>query len=222
MDVRRFFPLAFILFVPACSSSSSTAFGTDDSGTPPPPGDGGVQADGNAPPGDSNLPPPGDGSPAHDGASPSGDSGGDGGVYDFGCGGNTACPLSTVCCTMPGNPATFGCVNPANCPSGDKIACDGPDECVGTGTPICCGVAVGNGQGSFPSCGASALGTSCTSTCTTHTATSCSDTSTVQICHFSPDCMDPAYPNCCTFTSNGSSLTFCADNGLAAFGTCHP
>jgi hypothetical protein len=148
------------------------------------------------------------------------------GVYDFGCGGNTACALNQVCCAMPSNTTTtFSCVSEGACPAADKIACDGPDEC-GGGTPVCCGVDVPSGAGSYPQCDAQSVGTSCTSAaaCPTHLAGSCSDTTKVQICHVASECSDPNNPKCCTFMSGGAELTFCTDSVTAQFGgaTCHP
>jgi hypothetical protein len=148
----------------------------------------------------------------------------DGPLYDFGCGGNTACDTTKVCCTTPGPMTSFACADPASCPAGDKIACDGPDECGGS-TPICCGVDVADGTGSFPMCGIASIGTSCTNAaqCKTHLPTSCSDTTKVQICHVSSECTDPTNNMCCTFSSNGAMLTFCIDSTTASLGgaTCH-
>jgi hypothetical protein len=148
------------------------------------------------------------------------------GEFDFGCGGDTACPLDKVCCAMPGPPFTFGCVAPATCQAADKIACDGPDECVGTNTPVCCGVDVPNGTGSFPQCGTTSVGTSCTTAaaCPTHIGGTCSDTTKVEICHVSSECTDQTNNKCCTFMSGGATLTFCTDSLTAQVGggVCHP
>ncbi len=146
------------------------------------------------------------------------------GLYDFGCGGNTACSLDTVCCAMPSANTTFGCVASASCPAADQVTCDGPDECGGT-TPICCAVDAQDGQGSYPNCGTSSLGTSCTSAaaCPTHLASTCSGAYKVWLCHVATDCTDQNYPECCTFVSGGASLTFCIDSTTAqlAGATCH-
>ena len=66
----------------------------------------------------------------------------------------------------------------------DQITCDGPEDCSGA-TPVCCGVDVGNGQGTFPTCGATSVGAYCTSAnnCKTAIAQSCSATQKVQFCH---------------------------------------
>jgi len=148
----------------------------------------------------------------------------DAALYDFGCGGNTACPLTEVCCAMPGHTPEFGCVAESTCQMADKIACDGPDECGGN-TPVCCGVDAPDGTGTYPTCGISTLGTSCTSAaaCPTHLGTSCTDTTKVQICHMSSECSDATNNQCCTFTSSGASLTFCIDATTAflAHATCH-
>jgi hypothetical protein len=142
----------------------------------------------------------------------------------FGCAGSATCTGGTVCCSMPGPTTTFGCVANASCTAPDQIACDGPDGCEGS-TPVCCGVDVPDGSGTYPQCGIAALGTSCTaaSACATHFATTCSDTSKVQLCHVKSDCTDSTYNECCTFTSGGASLTFCIDATTAGLGgaTCH-
>lgn len=148
----------------------------------------------------------------------------DAATYDFGCGGGSACPLSQVCCTMPGSPLTFGCVDPGSCQGTNKISCDGPDDCGGS-QPICCGVDVPDGTGTYPQCSPASLGTSCTSAaaCSTHLGTSCTDTTKVQLCHVSADCTDASKNKCCTFVSGGASLTFCIDQATAglAGATCH-
>lgn len=148
----------------------------------------------------------------------------DAALYDFGCGGTTACQTNQVCCAMPGPSTTFGCVAPSSCPSGDQITCDGPDECGGS-TPVCCGVDTPNGTGSYPNCGIRSLGTTCTSAaaCPTHLGSSCTDTTKVQICHVSTECTDPQNNMCCTFMSGGASLTFCIDATTASLGggVCH-
>jgi hypothetical protein len=147
------------------------------------------------------------------------------GMYDFSCGGGSACSLNDVCCAAPGMTTTFSCVAAASCAAADKIACDGPDECSGT-APVCCGVDVPTGTGSYPTCAVMSLGTSCTSAaaCPTHLATSCTDTTKVQLCHDAADCTDATNNMCCTFASGGASLTFCIDQTTAQFGgaTCHP
>ncbi len=157
-------------------------------------------------------------------AAPPVDSGGP--LYDFGCGGPMACQLSDVCCASTGSMVTFACVAQASCPAADKISCDGPDECVGTNTPICCGVETTNGSGNYPQCNPATLGTSCTTAanCPTHLGTSCTDTTTVVLCHVMSDCAgDPTNNQCCTFTSGGASLTFCIDSVTAGLGgaQCH-
>jgi hypothetical protein len=148
-----------------------------------------------------------------------------GAVFDFGCGGNTACLTTQVCCAMPGATTTFACVAPGACSAADKISCDGPDECGGT-KPVCCGVDVPDGTGNYPTCGVASLGTSCTSAaaCPTNLGQSCSDTTKVQICHINSECTDPNNNQCCTFMSGGAQLTFCTDATTAALGgaTCHP
>jgi len=143
---------------------------------------------------------------------------------DFGCAGSAACTGGAVCCAMPGAATTFGCAAPASCTTGDQITCDGPDGCSGS-TPVCCGVDVPDGTGTFPKCGIQAIGTSCTSAaaCPTQLGTTCSDTSKVVLCHAAADCTDSTYNKCCTFASGGASLTFCTNANTAALGgaTCH-
>lgn len=148
----------------------------------------------------------------------------DASTFDFGCAGGSACLSTQVCCAMPGSPLTFGCTAPGGCPMADQITCDGPDECGGT-TPVCCGVDVPNGTGSFPNCNVQSLGTSCTTeaACPTHLGQTCNDTTKVRICHVSSECTEPANNKCCTFTSGAAELTFCIDATTASLGgaTCH-
>ena len=219
----RLLLLSCALAASACSSSSATPSG--GSGTPDgsagnsPPTDGGLLDAPRAVPFDAAglL---GDASIANGGGDAAGY--GDGGSFDFGCGGHGDCPLSQVCCTSPGPPITFSCVDPTTCPGPDKIECDGPDEC-STTAPVCCGVAVGNGTGTFPACGAQTLGVSCAAAadCPTTIGT-CSQTSTLQICHSHSDCTDTTEV-CCSFGDGGAELSFCFDPTLAAAagGVCH-
>jgi hypothetical protein len=150
----------------------------------------------------------------------------DAALDDFFCGDINPCTQDQTCCFQPGNQSTpFACTAPSACPGADQLNCDGPDECGGA-TPICCGVDVPDGTGSFPSCGVQSLGTSCTSAnaCQTNLAQSCNETSKVVICHVKADCSaDQNNPECCTFTNNGASLTFCTDSFTASLGgaTCH-
>lgn len=210
------------------SSSGSSSSGSSSSGSGSSSGDAGQGSDGS---GSSSG---GDASGSTSGSSSGGlqgDSGNpgfggpDAGTYDFGCGGNTACSLSQVCCAHPGTTTTYTCDPIASCPGNDQVTCDGPDECGGS-TPICCGVDKPTGTGVYPNCQPAAVGTSCTSAaaCPTHIATNCTDTSTVVLCHLPADCKaDPAHPKCCTFAASGASLTFCTDAVTAGLGgaTCH-
>jgi hypothetical protein len=161
----------------------------------------------------------GSSSPAHPDARAA-----DAALFDFGCGGSNACQTNQVCCTITGATTTFACVDPASCTMADQITCDGPDECGGA-TPVCCGVDVPNGTGSWPSCGIGSLGTSCTSaaSCPTHLGSSCGDTSKVQLCHVSAECTDGQNNKCCTFASGAAALTFCIDQATASLGgaVCH-
>jgi hypothetical protein len=205
----------------ACSSSSPTPFASSpDGSTSNLPTDAGTQTD--AP---SVTPFDAAGTLGDASISNGGDAAGfgDGGSFDFGCGGNGDCPLTQVCCTSAGPPISFACVDPATCPAPDKIECDGPDEC-GASAPVCCGVAVANGTGTFPACGDSTLGSSCTTAaaCPTFVG-NCSQTTTLQVCHSHVDCSDST-EQCCTFTGDGGAqLSFCfnAATATAVGGTCH-
>jgi len=151
------------------------------------------------------------------------DAGNNPGSYDFQCGGSTPCTLDKVGCTHTGANVTFSCDDKAACPAGDQIACDGPDDC--SNGDVCCGVSVPNGDGSFPNCGASSIGTSCmaASACKTKLVTqNCDDTSKVQLCHSNNDCQtESSNDHCCTFGS-GATLTFCTNllTANAGGGTC--
>ena len=162
-----------------------------------------------------------DGNPMHDG--PKIDAPVDVGHYDFPCGTGAPCSLDQVCCTMPGAQTTFACVAPGSCPTADKISCDGPEDCMGG--QICCGTYAPDGTGNPPQCGVASLGTACnaSASCPTHLANSCSQTSTVTLCHHRAECTDATNNRCCTFTSGAAALTFCIDATTANLGgaTCH-
>jgi hypothetical protein len=148
----------------------------------------------------------------------------DGAVDDFGCAGGSACLQTDVCCAMPGHTPAFACTATASCPAPDQLNCDGPMDCSGS-TPVCCGTDVPNGTGTFPTCGVTSVGTSCSTAaaCPTHVATNCTDTTKVQLCKVPADCTDATNNKCCTFASNGASLTFCIDATTAQLGggVCH-
>lgn len=153
------------------------------------------------------------------------DSGTNPGSYDFQCGGTTPCTLDKVCCTHTTDPnaVTFSCDDKASCPAADQISCDGPDDC--TNGDVCCGVSVPNGDGSFPSCGATSIGATCmtANACKTKLVTNnCDDTTKVQLCHSNDDCdVESNNSHCCTF-GDGATLTFCTDllTANAGGGTC--
>ena len=207
----------------ACSSSSSPSSVLVDSGV----------ADSHSAT-DSGAPPPTDsgpvdsGHPADTATTPEagGEDSGGGPTFDFTCGNKPACLLTQICCIDPTSMDPFSCVAPGACPAGDTLNCDGPDECVGTATPVCCATETTNKGGSYPSCTPGALGSKCTtaSSCPTHLFTSCTDTTTVTICHEGADCMDPNNNQCCTFMSGTAQITFCTDSTTAtlAGATCHP
>jgi hypothetical protein len=148
--------------------------------------------------------------------------------YDFGCSTGSACVSPNVCCATPsGSAVSFACASSATCPMADKITCDGPDECAATpSTPVCCGVYVPSGAGTFPRCDLQSIGTSCTSmaSCTTSIPYNCTSTKTVQLCHTASDCHDSNNNLCCSFGSGSAALTFCTDQTTANLGsaTCHP
>jgi len=197
----------------------------EDAGVSP---DGGVADAGPAPDGGGGSP---DAGPAPD-AGPSRDAGArpdagssvdagprDAGFYPFPCGTNPACSLTAVCCAAPnGATTTFSCQSPAACPAGDAITCSGPQDCPGA---LCCGLLTPNGNGSFPNCQAASLGVTCQASCPTQLASNCSTASRVVLCNVGADCTDSNYSNCCTFSQNGASLTFCVDGLTALGGSCH-
>lgn len=101
------------------------------------------------------------------------------------------------------------------------LACTSPAGCGGS-TTLCCGTVVLNG-GSPPNCTASSVTSQCSAQCASAFVSNCSGTETVQLCAQGPDCKDPTYDKCCTFTSGNQSLTFCATDSMATFAgaTCH-
>jgi hypothetical protein len=215
----RILVLSFAFGAAACGSSSPAAPyqpqpGADGGGTNAPTDGGGGGAD-------AQVPIPGDAGPIGDASiSNGGDAAGfgDGGSFDFGCGGHGDCLLSQVCCTNVGPPVSFSCVDPATCPANDKLECDGPDEC-GPTAPVCCGLAVGDGTGTFPACGATSLGATCAAAADCQTFIgSCSQTSKLVICHGAADCSaDPANNKCCSFSGDGGAfVSFCYNPTIAA------
>ncbi len=101
------------------------------------------------------------------------------------------------------------------------LACTSPAGCEGGATPLCCGTVVLNG-GSPPSCTTTSVTSACAAQCTTAFVSNCNGTETVQLCAQGPDCNDPTYDKCCTFTSGNESLTFCTSQSIAtgAGATC--
>lgn len=147
------------------------------------------------------------------------DAGTDGGnTFDFPCGNFSPCQETQACCTsFTSSSVNFACVAPASCPTGDSITCDGPEECPGT-APFCCGIEILDG-GSAPNCAVAQLGATCQANCPFQTGSNCAGTNEVVLCHTSADCSSVPnnYNNCCQFTQNGATLTFCVTSGLAFF-----
>jgi hypothetical protein len=147
------------------------------------------------------------------------DAGGNQGVT---CGALT-CTAGEVCCVefSAGSP-TYACA--VTCPGGSgTVACDGPEDCGGA-TPHCCGDLV-TGPGNPPSCPIQSINAACTATCQPNVPLSCDSQATVAPCHEKAHCAPyGSYSECCSFTQNGSTATFCVTTFRASFanGGCHP
>jgi hypothetical protein len=124
---------------------------------------------------------------------------------------NQPCGNNLECCLVVGGDAGgLQCLS--SCPDGSApIACTGPQNCTQS-TPYCCDT-IHVGAGNPPNCPFNSVQTSCTASCQTQLQLSCPGTETARLCQHSGDCAsDPNNPNCCQFTQNNVSATFCVDN----------
>ena len=128
--------------------------------------------------------------------------------------GVTTCAVGQLCCPTISN-GSISTTCAASCPSGNALACDGPEDCAGN---VCCGTTTTD-TGTFPNCPPTKASAKCESTCTSSVPFSCASTSTVRLCHTASECTEPGYGYCCTFSLSGNSSTFCASPLIAAFGT---
>lgn len=140
---------------------------------------------------------------------------GDGGFAGVTCG-STVCQTGQVCCgEFNDGGATFTCAT--SCADGGAtLACDGPEDC-GSAGPICCAQATFGGSG-FQPCPVTSLVAACESTCPVTIPFSCNSQGKVVLCHQKADCAGHnPYTECCTFSQNNVSSTFCV-TGLMAQG----
>lgn len=90
--------------------------------------------------------------------------------------------------------SSFQCQKPSDCDAGQ----------------FCCGTIVFNG-GSLPNCNLADASSTCTSTCKSNVAFSCTATDTVRTCVAHADCADAGsgYTDCCTVPFGDASAEFC-------------
>lgn len=141
-----------------------------------------------------------DSGPAKDAAS---DARADGGPKDSGGdAADAAAPTDGGGDAAPDPDAGFDCLKPSDCMN----------------NLVCCGTLV-TGAGSPPNCPIQSYGTKCTSpnACATNIPVTCSSTATVRACASSSDCTEANYGQCCTFTQNMQTASFCADQLIAQF-----
>ncbi len=84
---------------------------------------------------------------------------------------------------------------------------------------MCCSTIDIDG-GTVPNCtGTPVVACTAPSACpTTIVSTSCTGTQTLRLCKTNADCTESTYDQCCTFTSSGGSLTFCANSTIGFLG----
>lgn len=195
------------------SSTSTTTGGTTTSGTTT---SGGTTSGGTSEGGGDGGPRDGSSdAPASDGAR----------VAEAGveCGEAGACTAPEVCCIglNDGGDVVSSCM--ASCPSGSITAtCDSKSDCANP-SDHCCGI-MDVGGGTFPDCPVTGGSASCSSTCPSSVPLQCNSRRTVKLCTAQAQCAGASdgYDTCCRFTSNGTTVRFCANALLSTFGDCSP
>jgi hypothetical protein len=126
--------------------------------------------------------------------------------------GNLLCGAGQQCCF---NGATPTCA--ASCGGSDMgsitVSCQGPADCR-AGTPLCCAHVT---LGSFPACGYTAV-VQCEASCTFMFPV-CGQSGQAEVCKKKSDCGDAMAPNCCTYTFQGQTASFCVSNGSTGLAT---
>jgi len=151
--------------------------------------------------------------------------------------GDETCNSSQQCCVQPTGGQNFSatCVGLGGCADGGLVAsCDGPEDCSVSGQGCCVDVTVSFGMMSMNPSGSG--GASCNATCEANavvdTGAGSADIQSA-LCHKDADCvglvgdvdapfiggMNQAFNKCCKAMQGGQSLSFCAPEGVATFGS---
>ncbi len=152
--------------------------------------------------------------------------------------GNESCTSTQQCCVQSTGGMNFSamCVAPGQCADGGLVAaCDGPEDCPSSDQGCCVDVNVAFGGMSMNPSGSG--GASCMATCQAFADIN-TDTGVANIksalCHQPSDCAglvgdvnlpilgmqkDQAFSACCSASQGGATLTFCAPEIAATFGS---
>jgi hypothetical protein len=140
------------------------------------------------------------------------------------------CPASEKCCISTGADGGLDHTCSADCSAiGKTIACDGPEDCAGTGARYCCGsysvsaldTLPTEGPHKFLYCPVRTASAECKTTCATQFDRGCPNTNTVRHCKTKMDCSNNGiYTECCTLPLANHHATFCVDKNTAPYGSC--
>ena len=101
------------------------------------------------------------------------------------------------------------------------LSCTTPAQCMNQ--QVCCGT-LSLGAGQFPQCMVNGYGATCKTaqSCPTTFQFMCNSMQQVRGCSNNSHCTEQQYSQCCTFTVNMQSVSFCANNIIAQAGggTC--
>jgi hypothetical protein len=123
--------------------------------------------------------------------------------------GNMLCGASQQCCVNGGTPTCA-----ASCASdmgSITVSCQAPSDCAG-GTPLCCAHVTLSAA-----CAYSAV-VQCESSCA-FLFPACGMSGQAEVCKLKSDCGDALAPNCCTFTFQGQTSSFCVSDQAKLFST---
>jgi hypothetical protein len=101
-----------------------------------------------------------------------------------------------------------------------SLTCITPSDCL---SGFCCGTVVVDG-GLLPTCNVESYGSTCSATCSSDIALSCTAVDTIRACAAMNDCLDAGsgYTQCCTVPLGDASPSFCWTSSFAtlAGGSC--
>lgn len=151
--------------------------------------------------------------------------------------GQETCNGAQQCCVQSTGGQSFSatCVNMGQCGDGGLVAaCDGPEDCPMSGQQCCVDVSVSFGGMSMNPSGAggSMCGAACEANAVVDTGAGQADIKSA-LCHSNADCtglvgdvdapfvggMNQQFSRCCTAMQGGTTLSFCAPDGVATFGS---